>query len=331
MTARALGTASRTSRHPLQPRTPDRANLTRAWLLEKPLWASPCAEITCVFPIVGSFHNLERGLQFHRYVTVPLRLVRSPDRWVRMQTPARPATLRLFCFPDAGESAHAFRGWPAQLPASIEVHGLSVPTRGHREDEHLDLDAMVKAIGAEIDVGPDPFAILGLGTGALFAFAWTRYLESTGRKPSRLVVADCPAPGAGNAGTTMDERERTRLERVPSGFLRDPEVRAQLLPALRSHLALCREWKPEPQPIETPIVAIGSAEEFGESAVSLEQWATWTQASCEIALVPGGSATLGTHYREFFDVIEDAVAPSSECDPSLWMPGSSPGDLNAPL
>ena len=252
-----------------------------------------------------------------------------------MDAPTTPPSLRLFCVPDAGASAASFRGWQDRLPETVEVIGVTLPGRGEREDEQLptQMASLVEGLlGTTGTTGRAPFAILGQGTGALVAFEWVRHLESLGQRPTRLVVVGCKAPATAPA-TSDAARDRTaqeelRLNRVPAGFLRDPEVRAHFLPALKADLAMCGGWEPAPDRIATPILALGGTEEFGESAAGLKQWARWTCSQFDVVTVPGGHAFLGTHYRAFFDALEDALAPPSDLDPSLWHPTSGANNIN---
>ena len=117
----------------------------------------------------------------------------APDPWVARPRPNARARLRLFCFPFAGGGASTYRGWPAHLPADIEVAAVQLPGREERLREtafHDATELCVKLVDVLAPYFDRPFAFFGHSMGALVAFELARVLrKSGGPSPAHLFVS----------------------------------------------------------------------------------------------------------------------------------------------
>ncbi|GGK29851.1 thioesterase [Streptomyces camponoticapitis] len=108
------------------------------------------------------------------------------------------AGLRLVCLPYAGASTMVYRGWPARLPAGVDILGADPPGRapapaGRQTPGGLSEVAAVMA--AEIAALPRlPTVLFGHSLGALLAYEVAVELTLRGVPVEHLVVSGCAAP-----------------------------------------------------------------------------------------------------------------------------------------
>jgi surfactin synthase thioesterase subunit len=90
-----------------------------------------------------------------------------------------------------------------------------------------------------------------------------------------------------------------RYDGIPQAVRDSPEVLQLLLPGLRADLQLLEtyDYRDAP-PLETPILAIGGAEDRAVSQADLEKWRRHTTSDFEIKLTPGGHFALFQGTRE---------------------------------
>src|SRR5687767_8117681 len=100
--------------------------------------------------------------------------------WFRCPQPRPQARFRLFCFPYAGGGLAAYRSWPNQLPADVEVCPIQLPGRDERmaENPFSDLPALVEALTEALAPRlAAPYALFGHSMGALIAYELVRGLR----------------------------------------------------------------------------------------------------------------------------------------------------------
>ncbi|MEL6979377.1 MAG: SDR family NAD(P)-dependent oxidoreductase, partial [Pseudomonadota bacterium] len=153
-----------------------------------------------------------------------------------------------------------------------------------------------------------PFALFGHSVGALVAFETARALERRGLQPERLFLSAYAYPGAEDhreAGAPPlsaldDEALWAELSRYGApgvdGFERgDPgaaglehELRALILPAVRSDFALAETHRFEPTPrLAAPLTLLAGAEDPAAPPASLYRWREAASAT-ETAVFEGG-------------------------------------------
>ncbi|MEV8569385.1 alpha/beta fold hydrolase [Streptomyces sp. NPDC051322] len=183
-------------------------------------------------------------------------------RYARQSTPR----LRLVGFPHAGGNAQLFHGWPARLPADIELLAVRYPGRQERLSEPCieSMDELVGEITEALTPYRDmPVAFFGHSMGAAVAYEAAARLEAgTGAGPATVMLSGRNAPHR----TSRTQLHRAADEVLIAGVGRlgtlggdaygIPELRDLLLPALRSDYKLIETYQPEkPVRLRAPIIA----------------------------------------------------------------------------
>lgn len=226
----------------------------------------------------------------------------ATSRWLPYRFPSPPDGVRLFCFPNAGGSASAFRPWgrDGRLPARVELCCVQLPGRESRLREPPFvrvpplLDALEEALAPELD---RPFAFFGHSMGTIVAFELAHRLrERGGPEPRLLVMSGRQAPHLPDDdpvhGLPDDELiARLRAYRgTPPEVLAHPELMALVLPTLRADFELVETYRPPEgrPPLAQPITVFGGEEDEDASAEELAAWGELTTGRCAVRTFPGG-------------------------------------------
>jgi medium-chain acyl-[acyl-carrier-protein] hydrolase len=235
--------------------------------------------------------------------------MRSP--WI-IRFGERPgAELRLFCFPYAGGGASAYRGWPADLPESVEVCAVQPPGRESRlreppSDDLLRLaDRVVEGARPWMD---GPFAFFGHSMGALLAFETVRALRRAGMPgPEWLFVSGRRGPRIPDPEPPLShlpEPEfiaeiQRRFGGIPAEVLKHRELVELLLPGLRADVASLEKYAYEPgELLECPVTAVGGGSDPRATRDELQAWRGETRGPFEARTFPGGHFYLREEQRE---------------------------------
>ncbi|MFE3460180.1 thioesterase II family protein [Nocardiopsis aegyptia] len=190
--------------------------------------------------------------------------------WFRRLAPPVDGGVRLICFPHAGGASSYYVPLARRLAdaAGIDVAGVQYPGRQDRRSEPgvgdiVDLAGMVaRALAAE--ESDRPYAFFGHSMGALVAYETTRHLVRRGAPPPvRLFVSGRAAPGVGPtlADQHTDEEDLVAHVRDLGGTAEavfdDPDLRAMVMPALRSDYRALRTyaWTPG-EPLDVPMTML---------------------------------------------------------------------------
>jgi surfactin synthase thioesterase subunit len=238
----------------------------------------------------------------------------SPGGWLRScGVPARRPLVRLVCLPHAGGTAHAYRSWPALLPADVAVFAVQYPGRQDRFAEPLvdDIGQMTQCIAAAVQpfLG-EPLVIFGHSMGAFVAYEVTVELERRhGPVVDLLMVSGAPPPhrkALGQLHTRSDAALIADIKRINASFLEvaaKPDLLGVLLPMIRADYRLSETYtRGEPVPVSAALVAVGGAADPEVSRDRLEAWSACAAGPFEAITLPG------THFYLFED--ETTVARS---------------------
>lgn len=270
-----------------------------------------------VTPFEKLLQDLVRSPRRRRTVLSPekrallaLRL-RKRRKWFSMADTATDDKPRLFCFPFAGGSPAAFRGWAEALP---EISLCPVRRSAEPAFEPL-VAALTDAIAP---YARKPYALYGHSMGAAIAFELARSLRRRDRPlPLCLFVSGARAPQLRRGHEPPPEPseeefldELRRLEGMPGEVLADNELLRSILPALRADTALYRNYiyTDEP-PLACPIRAYGGIDDPNVRPGHLEAWREQTTTDFSLRLFPGGHFFIDTARDEFLEALQlDAEA-----------------------
>ena len=240
----------------------------------------------------------------------------TQNAWIRFPKPNPQARLRLFCFPYAGGGASLFRGWPAALPATIEVCPIQLPGREDRlrEAPFDRLDVLVQVLRSVMWPYLDkPFALFGHSMGALISYALARQLSrSPGLAPTRLLVAGQQAPHLPDAEAPLHSlpasqflaETHRRYQSIPEAVWQDEEFMGLLLPLLRADFTLVETFTyTNADPLTSPISAFGGLEDASVTQQGVEAWREQTQGAFKLHMLPGNHFFLNQNASALLDAI----------------------------
>lgn len=210
------------------------------------------------------------------------------------------AQRRIFCFPFAGGGPAAFRLWPRDLPADIEVMAVRLPGRSPSSREPLldSVDAVVDALLPVLSATTDlPYAFFGHSMGALLAFEFTVALEqSDAPAPEQLFVSGHNAPDESSTERLMhtlpdaeflDELDKSYAG-IPEAVRNEPELLAMLLPALRADVRIYETYRPLTDgQVSCPVHVYGGIDDRHPRPGELAAWQRVAERPISVQTFPG--------------------------------------------
>lgn len=238
---------------------------------------------------------------------------RPEGAWVVIRRPQPAARLRLFCFPYAGAGASVYYGWPAALPAQVEVAAVQPPGRETRVAEPPVGDAMAlvdRMYAALLPFMDRPFAFFGHSAGALLAFLLARRLRAEGRPgPLHLFVSGRMAPHLPlpepHVHTLADPELMEVLRHfggTPEEILQHEEVMQLVMPIVRADFSLGETYvhRDEP-PLAVPMSAYGGREDPLATEETVRAWGEHTSAAFKLRMFDGDHFFLNARRAEVLD------------------------------
>lgn len=228
----------------------------------------------------------------------------DPD-WVRAYHPKPDAQMRLVCLPHAGGSASFFRPLSAAAPDDVEVLAVQYPGRQDRYGQPAveRMDVLADHVRAALPgVADRPVAYLGHSMGAVLAFEMARrdgvaapdLLVVSGRRAPSLVRAEA-VHRLPDAGITA---ELQILGGTAATWLNDPELRALMLPAIRSDYAAVERYRcPPGASVPSPMLALVADDDPRVSIADVRAWADYTTGSFSLRVFRGGGHFFSLHTR----------------------------------
>jgi medium-chain acyl-[acyl-carrier-protein] hydrolase len=183
------------------------------------------------------------------------------------------------------------------------------------------MDALVAAAADALAGSLDPpYAMFGCSLGALVAFELVSLLHQRSRPlPVHLFVASCAAPHTFHGFPAFSQLDDALLlaaleQRYGSlglDALREPELRAFILPALRADLETIETYRYCPRPpLPCPITAFVGQDDHGLALVDTERWGDLTTDGFEVQTLPGGHFLPRECLSEVTDAIVEVLARS---------------------
>jgi surfactin synthase thioesterase subunit len=249
---------------------------------------------------------------------ISIDAVRTADRATLVRYDRRPrATLRLFCFPWSGASASAFRSWASAMPDEIELVGVQLPGRGNRRDEPVSprlvpvARQVTRALSAELDGSPGPFAIFGHSLGAMLAHEVALRLEARGHHPQLVVLSGSRAPHRPPRVLLHRQDDADllgALERfgAMSARARDPEFLSYFLPLVRTDLTAVETHQPAaPGPLNSPLSVWAGTDDWYAPPEEVERWRSIAGSAYRSRTFSGGHFFTGDLARTVTALLGD--------------------------
>ncbi|PPK71408.1 alpha/beta fold hydrolase [Actinokineospora auranticolor] len=181
-------------------------------------------------------------------------------RWLRRFATTPPGAPRVVCFPHAGGAAGAFVPLAKELAPHVEVLAVQYPGRQDRRQEStVDLRTAARLVVNELAALPPAptTAYFGHSMGAIVAFEAALLVRpevlfaSAARAPSRVDVD----PGLLDSEQAL-VAEVLALGATSARVLAEPDLRAMVLPPLRSDYRALLGYPGNRSRIDAPIVAL---------------------------------------------------------------------------
>lgn len=239
------------------------------------------------------------------------------NRWLGGYEARPSARLRLFCFPYAGGSASAYRGWSAGLPAHVEVCPIQLPGRDARFSEPAFrtikelVPVLADALAPLFDL---PFALYGHSMGSVLAFELAHELRARGvGVPVALFPAAHVPPTVPHERVMSAEPDVELIAYVKklssTPLLEHPELLQLILRTLRCDLSLCDTYTYQTRPaLPCPVTAFGGLDDM--SRAELEGWAAETDGPFEVEMLPGGHFFLAEQRTRLLELLSEKLAPA---------------------
>jgi surfactin synthase thioesterase subunit len=238
--------------------------------------------------------------------------------WLRCPDPRPWATTRLVCFPHAGGSAVAYRGWGKEASPALEVHAVQYPGRADRIREPVMADARQAARLIAAALGPltdRPLALFGHSMGAMLAYETALLLQSRGVPPVHVFLSGAPAlhlwDDRDNPADRDDEglvAHLIELGGTDAGPLADPELRELVLPYIRADYRMIGNYRFRPEPrLKAPVTGLaGDADPHGR-VEKVARWAELTDGPFDLKVFPGDHFYLNEQQSELLAQIHQAL------------------------
>ncbi|WIX77047.1 alpha/beta fold hydrolase [Amycolatopsis carbonis] len=234
--------------------------------------------------------------------------------WFRRFAGAAGADHRVVCFPHAGGSAPFFKPMALALAPDVDVVAVQYPGRQDRRHEPpMDrISDLADGISAAMDGILDrPLTFLGHSMGAVVAFEVARRLADDPRfRLVRLFASGRPSPALSRPGRVhrLDDdglvAEIESLGGTDTRLLREPEIRAMILPAVRADYRAVETYRFDAgKPLDSPITALIGTDDPHTTVAEAQDWATHTTAPCELVEFPGGHFFVVDHASRIVDLV----------------------------
>jgi surfactin synthase thioesterase subunit len=254
-------------------------------------------------------------------------IVISPDASISLKclAPRPMATLRLLCIPHAGGGAFCFRGWPALLPAGVEVFAVQLPGREDRLDAPAFdtwLPMMAALTEAVALLPPLPTAIFGHSLGAVIALELGRWMRA--RQPGRLrrlYVSGYRWPGSTGDGQNdlaalADADLLQALDQMYGSLstsLSHPDIRDLMLPILRADLGLLATYRYAVSPaLDCPLTVFAGRDDPATTSANLEAWHQECRGPFRIRIFDGQHFFMETHRAPVIAAIASSLEDADD-------------------
>lgn len=221
--------------------------------------------------------------------------------WFQHFGSAEKPIARLFCFSHAGGAPAAFRLWREGIPEQVELIGVQLPGRGNRlrEPPITSIPDLTTQIVSQISPYLDrPYVFFGHSMGAVLALEVAHALRMAARAgPAHVFLSARRPPHLPRLEADLHRLPDDaflkllghRYGGVPSEVLKEPELLALLLPALRADITALETFTPsEVEPLTCAISAFGGDADHLVTLEQLRSWRGYTSGPFRVRQFRGG-------------------------------------------
>ncbi|MEV4399342.1 thioesterase domain-containing protein [Nonomuraea sp. NPDC049607] len=239
-----------------------------------------------------------------------------------------PGARTLFCLPYAGGDVTAFWAWRQAFDGVLDVRVAMLPGREGRiaEPGALSPELIARSIAAHQRTS---YSIYGHSMGGRVAFEVVRELRRLGvRAPECLYVgAAHPPERQETLGRWTGLGDEDLLDEViarlgaPAELRTQPEIKALLLPALRTDMEWLRRYRfTRQEPLDVPIVAFAGAHDQEVTHPTMLGWARHTSSTFRLHTLDAAHLFLATHGDQVARTIAADPRPSVTADEvHVWL------------
>ncbi|MFE0060362.1 type I polyketide synthase [Streptomyces sp. NPDC059003] len=201
-----------------------------------------------------------------------------------------PRPVRLVCLSSyvALAGVHQYARFASAFRDVRDVTALAVAGFAAGEPLPATEDALVGLLARMVreQVGEEPFALLGMSSGGVLAYATAARLEQEGRGPAGVVLLDTYVPGDDSLDQFGDQLLGGMFEREADFALMD----AARLSAMSWYFNLLGQWRPGK--LAAPVLLVRSSQPLNGKEMAPEEWQTgWSEADHTVD-VPGNHFTM---------------------------------------
>ncbi|YCK39667.1 thioesterase domain-containing protein [Actinomadura sp. ATCC 39365] len=242
-----------------------------------------------------------------------------------------PGARTLFCLPYAGGDVTAFWAWRQAFDGVLDVRVAMLPGREGRvaEPGALSPELIARSVAAAVARLRTPYSIYGHSMGGRVAFEVVRELRRLGvRAPECLYVGAAHPPErqetlgrwTGLGDEDLVDELILRLG-APAELRTQPEVKALLIPALRTDMEWLRHYRfTRQEPLDVPIVAFAGAHDQEVTHPTMLAWARHTSSTFRLHTLDAAHLFLATHGEEVARTIATGPERSLAADEvHVWL------------
>jgi medium-chain acyl-[acyl-carrier-protein] hydrolase len=182
------------------------------------------------------------------------------------------------------------------------------------EPAFTDMEPFVTALAdALTDLVDLPYCVFGYSLGGLVGFELCRELERRGmREPAVLIVAGCAAPHMVHHEShvaELDDRQlielmNDRYAQIPAVLLEDPELRSQIVGAMRGDLTVFERYRySQGARLNCQLTTLGGSSDPFCRTEQLAAWAELTSGPCLSRVFDGGHFFMHDHWSAVAELV----------------------------